>query len=631
MEGSEFNGRVVQHNNTFYAPHVGCPEPERVAFWHRLFASIQAVTHALPDVPVALAGDSNVWFPGLVQNRPTRPQDRACIEQIRLILDTFGLQICNPLNAPTHRRGAALDLVFATPNTAMSVDVHNGDHCSCAARSACCPLLGSDHFALTVSIKQSMSVPNSCHLKPPAVRDWKTLLESQRQSIQIWVEELHCAAQHASGNLSQPNARALLDDAYANLLQIIWGGHPSLHRPICVDRPKRQPAWWGDACMSALLTRNAAWRERRCNPTPATDAIFKAARNKFHRIVCKSKRSFWAKWTENVENLASTCPREAARMVRRSFRRNSARVASSLCPDPHATIDQQQQCLNERRAHFQQAGAQGAESFDARHFARVRRRVERIRCECVARVPSDHPFTAEELQHALKLCASRKTPGADSIPYEAFCVDLPWWKETVLNFVELCRSLSCVPFMWKHGTVIPLAKGIPSNNRDNYRPITLTCCFAKILERMILNRIHPIVDPILDDCQAGFRWGSDLQAYSLLETLSMRRHTRTYCAFVDIRKAFDVAWKDGAMLRLHRAGVQNGLRHLIDDMVSDRTATVQVSSLASCAWDVENGIGQGSVLSGFLFNVLINGLATDIKRACNGVTCPGIIVQRPCL
>ena len=25
----------------------------------------------------------------------------------------------------------------------------------------------------------------------------------------------------------------------------------------------------------------------------------------------------------------------------------------------------------------------------------------------------------------------------------------------------------------------------------------------------------------------------------------------------------------------------------------------------------------------FLFNVLINGLATDIKRACNDVTCPG--------
>ena len=38
-------------------------------------------------------------------------------------------------------------------------------------------------------------------------------------------------------------------------------------------------------------------------------------------------------------------------------------------------------------------------------------------------------------------------------------------------------------------------------------------------------------------------------------------------------------------------------------------------------WEVEEGIGQGAVLSGFLFNILINGLAAAIKRACNGVSC----------
>ena len=66
------------------------------------------------------------------------------------------------------------------------------------------------------------------------------------------------------------------------------------------------------------------------------------------------------------------------------------------------------------------------------------------------------------------------------------------------------------------------------NAHDGYRPITLTCCFAKILERVVLNRIHPIVDPCLDACQAGFRWGSDIQTYSLLETLLARQQARTY-------------------------------------------------------------------------------------------------------
>ena len=96
---------------------------------------------------------------------------------------------------------------------------------------------------------------------------------------------------------------------------------------------------------------------------------------------------------------------------------------------------------------------------------------------------------------------------------------------------------------------------------STYRPITLTCCIAKLSERLILNRVRPTIDPRLDECQAGFRYGSDVQVYALLETLRLRQDVATYCAFLDIRKAFDVAWRDGAMLRLHRAGVPHDLWH----------------------------------------------------------------------
>ena len=108
-------------------------------------------------------------------------------------------------------------------------------------------------------------------------------------------------------------------------------------------------------------------------------------------------------------------------------------------------------------------------------------------------------------------------------------------KDQLSGISQGCPLFSCVMTILLHDAAADM-------RNNEMQP----CCFAKILEGMILNRIHPIVDPILDDCQAGFRWGSDLQAYSFFETLSMRRHTRTYCAFMDIRKAFDVAWQDGA-------------------------------------------------------------------------------------
>ena len=75
-----------------------------------------------------------------------------------------------------------------------------------------------------------------------------------------------------------------------------------------------------------------------------------------------------------------------------------------------------------------------------------------------------------------------------------------------------------------------------------------------------------------------------------------------------------MAWRDAALLKLHRAGIPMSLWHLVDDLVTDWTAAVRIGSSFSDSWDVETGIGQGVVLSGFLFNVLIDGLAAAIKR-----------------
>ena len=82
---------------------------------------------------------------------------------------------------------------------------------------------------------------------------------------------------------------------------------------------------------------------------------------------------------------------------------------------------------------------------------------------------------------------------------------------------------------------------------------------------------NPSSGPTFNVCQAGFGWGSDHHTYAFLEQLHMRKDTRTYCAFMDVRKAFDVAWRDGAMLCLHRTGVQGGLWHLLDNEISSRT------------------------------------------------------------
>ena len=230
--------RVVDHGSTcpataiasYYAPHVGCPEADRVSFWQRLLASLYEVVQATPGAEIVMMGDSNLWVPGLVDGHDMRPADRNCVEILNTILDNFGLAICNPTNAPTHVRGAALDLIIASPGVVNDVQVHNAYHCACTDQNLCCPLLGSDHFAVTVSLNKSNVVPaRSPTPQSVCVRDWTRLIQDQRQLIQAWATRVRYQSQRGL-SASQADNRSSLDGLVRDLIDILWKAAPSHYR-----------------------------------------------------------------------------------------------------------------------------------------------------------------------------------------------------------------------------------------------------------------------------------------------------------------------------------------------------------------------------------------------------------------
>ena len=89
--------------------------------------------------------------------------------------------------------------------------------------------------------------------------------------------------------------------------------------------------------------------------------------------------------------------------------------------------------------------------------------------------------------------------------------------------------------------------------------------------------------------------------------------------FIDIKKAYDVAWYDAALLRLHRLGIDPATWHLIDDIGSGCSSCVRLAEGMSATWGVEGGLAQGRVLSPLLFNIVVNGVAAAVRRVNPGV------------
>ena len=126
--------------------------------------------------------------------------------------------------------------------------------------------------------------------------------------------------------------------------------------------------------------------------------------------------------------------------------------------------------------------------------------------------PNDHSgftqtLTMTELKAALRKLKLHKAPGIDQITNEMIINIGSNRMAVLLRLINITWKTGQLPKDWKTAVLIPLLKkNKPKIAPSSYRPISLTSCIGKLVERMINERLnwwleHNIITP----CQAGFR------------------------------------------------------------------------------------------------------------------------------
>ena len=89
------------------------------------------------------------------------------------------------------------------------------------------------------------------------------------------------------------------------------------------------------------------------------------------------------------------------------------------------------------------------------------------------------------------------------------------------ELLNVCNKtyLGDAPKCWLQGTILSVPKKGDLNIASNYRGITLSSSASKIYNKMLLNRIRPILDEKLRTNQNGFRPGQS----TLAQILTLRR------------------------------------------------------------------------------------------------------------
>ena len=229
------------------------------------------------------------------------------------------------------------------------------------------------------------------------------------------------------------------------------------------------------------------------------------------------------------------------------------------------------------------------------------------------------PFTISELLKALQKSHDTAV-GPDDIHYQLLKHLPNKALETLLNIFNQIWITGKFPKGWSKAIIIP----IPKPNKDhtettNYRPIALTSCLCKTMERMINDRLVWFLESnhLLTKYQAGFRKNNCTNDHLVrLESFirdAFIKKEHAVAVFFDLEKAYDTTWKYGIMNDLHNLGLRGRLPVFISNFLSDRSFNVRVGSTLSDTFEQEQGVPLGSILSPTLFSIKINNIVRCVK------------------
>ena len=569
----------------YFSPNLAGPNvvwPNKGSW---LYDDLSQVLDTLPT-PLILCGDLNAhserWGSTTTTGRG---------ENVEELADHYGLQVLNT-GEPTFRSGAAgslsvLDLALATRDIAPHCQWNVLDDDG-----------GSDHYPTVVVVDQR---PHALSLKPPSrwipeKADWSLYRSVLRDEL---------------GTGVRPNG--LDDQVRAFTAVIIRAAEAAVPRTVARGAQRPSAPWFNDDCREAKRRKLEAHAVFRRTPSLAALEAFKEASHNCRRVYRTARRDTWRSFCSSVS------ARTSVGEVWKKFRLMQGRQPGMPLFEGVNTGQDQAELLANRFASVSADANRVTEFVACPHRPVTEGELqESLQSDCEHSTSACSDITVAELDRHLRNLGD-KAPGPDSVP-NSFLRQLPL--EGKLLLAELfSRSFreGVLPSEWKSAIVVPIAKsGKPLGDPASYRPISLTNTMVKLLERIMMSRIQPEIDRFLVANQAGFRkgrgtLGSLLHLERDIADTRARTAGKKFClaVFLDVEKAFDMAWREGILHKL-RSHVPLCYLKWYRDFLHNRKFQVRIGEALSEERVLDNGVPQGSVSSPILYNVLVNDLAGNI-------------------